>query len=324
MLNRRGFLVTAASLAGAGLLPARAADAQKISVGINAWIGYGPWYIAKEKGLDLANGIDIDFVNLSSNDDFKSTLAAGSVDSTHALITSALQYQAAGIKFRIALFQDISTTADAIIATPDITTLADLKGKTVGVPKESGGEYLLRLVLEPVGLTLDDLNLLDMQADQAAVAFIAGRVDAAVSYEPYIANAKNEVDGVVTLATAADVPGVISDIWLVTEDLMSEHPDAIVGMLRAWDAGVKALRADTEDGLETIAKATNTTADDLRGTFAGVELYDLSEGLAFMQNDLAELGGRIESIMRANDGLDGPTDFAALIDTSFAERALGS
>ena len=120
-------VLAAVILALAGT-PAVRADEVEVSLAMNPWIGYGPWYIAKDKGFDKAHGVSIQFVTMASYEAFNTALAAGNVNSGHAVVTSALQLQNAGVPFKAVLFQDISTTGDAIIAGPDVKGIGDLIG----------------------------------------------------------------------------------------------------------------------------------------------------------------------------------------------------
>src|SRR2546430_2077116 len=113
-----------------------------MTVAIDPWIGYGPWYIDQAKGFDTANGVKLKFVNFAEDKEFDSAVISGRLDSTHALLAQALRYTQKAIPVKVVLFQDISVTADAILAKKSIHSVRELKGKTVGVEKGGGGESL--------------------------------------------------------------------------------------------------------------------------------------------------------------------------------------
>lgn len=84
---------------------------------------------------------------------------------------------------------DESAGADGILVKNDINSIADLKGKTVGVSINQTSHYLLMQALETAGLTDADVDLVNMTSSDAGVSFISGDLDAAVTWEPYLSNA---------------------------------------------------------------------------------------------------------------------------------------
>ena len=73
---------------------------------------------------------------------------------------------------------DESAGADGILVKNDINSIADLKGKKVGVSINQTSHYLLLQALETAGLTDADVDLVN-----------SGDLDAAVTWEPYLSNA---------------------------------------------------------------------------------------------------------------------------------------
>ncbi len=77
-------------------------------------------------------------------------------------------------------------------------------------------------------MTIDDIEVVPLPAADAGTAIIAGRVDAAVTYEPYITEAAAEVDPdrIQPVFTAGEREGLISDMLLVSEDSINEGTPA--------------------------------------------------------------------------------------------------
>ena len=92
-----------------------------------------------------------------------------------------------GSEQKIALIFDESTGGDGIIASEEIQSVEDLKGKKVGIDFASTEYFFLHKILMDHGMTFDDLDLQDMDASSAGASFIAGDLDAAVVWEPWLA-----------------------------------------------------------------------------------------------------------------------------------------
>src|SRR4030042_6599671 len=86
---------------------------------------------------------------------------------------------------------DDSHGGDGIVAKKEIKTVKDLKGKTVAAQLGAGASYFwLNYVLAQNGMKLSDLKTIDMKAGDAGSAFVAGKVGVAVTWEPWLSQAK--------------------------------------------------------------------------------------------------------------------------------------
>src|ERR1022692_1391245 len=92
-----------------------------------------------------------------------------------------------------------------------------------------------------------------MEPDVAGAAFLAGRIDAAVTWEPWLSKARTRPGGKVLLTSAdvpgiivdvvtvrdgfakasADVPGIIVDVVTVRDGFAKAHPGAVKGLIQA-------------------------------------------------------------------------------------------
>lgn len=70
-----------------------------------------------------------------------------------------------------------------------ITTIADLRGKSVAVTEGSGAYAFLARALAKAGLSLSDVKLVNLTPPEATAAFDSGKVDAWASWEPYSSQA---------------------------------------------------------------------------------------------------------------------------------------
>jgi NitT/TauT family transport system substrate-binding protein len=292
-----------------------------MTVAIDPWIGYGPWYIDKAKGFDTANGVNLKFVNFAEDKEFDSAVVSGRLDSTHALLAQALIYTQKHIPVKVVLFQDISVTADAILANKNIHSVSDLKGKTVGVEKGGGGESLLYKALQKVGLSFKDVKVLNIPAADGPAALVSGRVDADATYEPYISHLQASTHNKFhKIAVAGEFPGLISDLWLTSNKFAQEHPAAVLGALRAWNQGVNYFRTHRSDALSIMAKAAQTDPKTLALSLNGVKLYDAHQSLAFMKTKLVPLLKDTAATQRALGNFKGSVNYKQVFNTSWLQR----
>ena len=70
-----------------------------------------------------------------------------------------------------------------------ITSLEDLAGKTVAYSSGTSSEVILTNALNSVGLTMDDITAMDMDASSVVTAMLSGGVDACAIWSPQIGRA---------------------------------------------------------------------------------------------------------------------------------------
>ena len=158
---------------------------ENIKIAVSIWLGYAPLYLAKEKGFFQKRGLDVDVVVINSPVDRRAAFAADRIQGFATTVDTLVITAAAEtpIPVKQVLVLDASHGADGLVAKKDIKTIQDLKGKTVAGQMGGGASYFwLNYVLTQNGMKLSDLKMVDMRAPDAGAAFVAEKVDAAVTW----------------------------------------------------------------------------------------------------------------------------------------------
>jgi NitT/TauT family transport system substrate-binding protein len=329
-LNRRHAL-----LGGAALLAARplaGAFAQDIptspepgpiKMGIEPWLGYGLWHIAAKKDLFKAHGLEsVEIVNFITDAEINAALAAGQLNCGNIATHTAMAFAAAGLPIKIVALLDVSMTADAIITDGSVNSVSELKGKQVAFEEGTTSDILLNYALSQNGMTIADVEKVPMPAADAGTALIAGQVPVAVTYEPYISLAKAQSDKVKLLYSAGENPGLISDVFIVREEFMTEKPGQIVVLLKAWQAALDAYNANPAEGRAIIAEAVGAKPEDLATAFEGVKYFSLAENKQQFGGDfLGKVVPEVEAAAMKANLLTKDIDLATLMDGRFIDAA---
>lgn len=306
---------TAQSPSAAALPPVEEGTFQ---MGVEPWIGYGPWWIADKNGHFEANGVDTVVTNFNTDADINAALMSGQINGANIATHTALRLASEGTPITIVLLLDQSNAADAILAGADITSVADLAGKQVAYEEGTTSDILLRYALGQNGLTIDDIEPVLMGAGDAGTAIIAGQVPAAVTYEPYITAALTEGEGVELLYTAEEKPGLIGDVFVVQNDYLAAHPGQVYALLQAWGDAMADYDADPAAGQAIIEEAIGAEVGSLATAFDGVDLYDLAEAKALMTGgDYDATIAEVKDIALAAGIMAEDVDAASIIDTSY-------
>ena len=329
--NRRSALQAGAAtlLVTSALSRALAADiptkpeAGAIKMGIEPWLGYGIWYIAAKKGIFKAHGLDdVEIVNFTTDADLNAALASGQLQCGNIATHTSMAFAAAGLPIKIVALLDVSMTADAIISAGAVGSIADLKGKQIAFEEGTTSDILLNYALAANGMSISDIQKVPMPAADAGTALLAGRVPVAVTYEPYISLAKAQSDKVKLLYSAGQDPGLISDVFIVRDEFVSQKPGQIVALLKSWEAALADYRANTTEGRAIISEAVGAKPEELATGFDGVTYYSLAENKTELSgNFLHKVVPEVKAAATKAGLLTKDVDLATLIDSRFMDAA---
>jgi NitT/TauT family transport system substrate-binding protein len=113
-----------------------------------------------------------------------------------------------------------------------IQTIADLKGKKVGVPKGTILEFYLGRFLQLRGMSAKDVIPVDVKLGQSADEIINGDVDAVISFQPYTTAAQNELGDNVVLWPAQSSQALYALI-ICSDDQLNDHPELNKRLLKS-------------------------------------------------------------------------------------------
>ncbi|HTX52768.1 MAG TPA: ABC transporter substrate-binding protein [Candidatus Baltobacteraceae bacterium] len=252
---------------------------EQIKLGMSTWLGYAPLYLAKEKGFFQKRGVDVDIVVIESPADRRAAFAADRIQGFATTVDTHVMTAAAEnpIPVKQVLALDDSHGGDGMVSKKDIATIKDLKGKTVAAQLGAGASYFwLNYVLAQNGLKLSDIQAVDMKAGDAGAAFVAGKVDAAVTWEPWLSRAKGTPFGKV-LISSDQTPGIIVDSLAFKPDFLKRRGDDVKKIIAAWFEAVQYAKDNPKDADAIMAKFTNQKPEEFTAEKAGVVFYGEKE-----------------------------------------------
>ena len=260
---------------------ARADDTVKIAH--STWVGYGPLYIAQSKGFFKRHGVNVDLVVMEDPKERFPTLMADKIQMIASTVDTALLYLKKPTDFQYVVAIDDSNGGDGIVALKDIKSIADLKGRKVAVNDGSVSEFYLNVLLGKAGLKESDLNTVNMTAADAGSAFVAKRVDAAVTWEPWLTRGKTTDFGHL-LVDSSTTPGLITDVLIVKTDWANAHKKDVEAVVRSWDQAVAYYREHPDESIDIMAKGVGgwlKDPKDFKETLTGIKFYGGEDNKTF-------------------------------------------
>lgn len=268
---------------GSKAAPTAAIADGDFTIAFCTWIGYAPLYIAEDQGYFEKYGISPTLTINEDESTYAAAMYSNSVQGLGQVLDREIISFAAGTPETILLAMDESSGGDGVIAAGDIQSVADLAGKTIGLDTASTAYFFFLTVLEGAGLTKEDVTLVDMDSDSTGPAFIAGEIDAAVTWEPFLSNASERQGGHLLVDSSA-YPGTIVDVLAVRQDLSEEAKQALAS---AWYDAVDYLSANPDEGMEIMAKGLGLDLEEIKAEMAGVTFYDRAANAAFIDKSTA-------------------------------------
>ncbi len=310
-------LVIAALLSACAAPSQSTANTTRVRIGTQPWIGYGPWWIAKEKGLFEKYGLEAELVDFVEDKEVNAAFASGEMEAANLATHTAIKLFSAGVELKLVLLEDVSTSADAILADESIQSIADLKGKQVAYEEGATSDLLLNYALMQNNLSLADIIPVPMPASDAGTALLTGNVPAAVTYEPYISEVLAQNSAVKPLYLASERAGLISDVLVVNDKWAAENPETVKSLLKVWDDALAFYNQNPAEGQQIIARAVGSSAADLQTAFAGVEFYSLADNQTALTSDFTATIQDVGEVSQSIGLFDEIPDLAKLVDSSF-------
>lgn len=154
---------------------------------------------------------------------------------------------------------DQLSQADAVVANKSkgINTAADLKGKTVAVSTGTSSEIILQFVLADAGLTMDDINTVEMNVEGMTTAILSGQIDAAATWSPNTVTIADGLgDDYVVLGTNNDYTdkAAFPSSFITTKEYADANRDVLVRFSQAILKAQVYRAANIEEVAKTLAK----------------------------------------------------------------------
>ncbi|HET8768766.1 MAG TPA: aliphatic sulfonate ABC transporter substrate-binding protein [Pedococcus sp.] len=169
--------------------------------------------------------------------------------------------------------------ADRVIAQPGITSIQQLKGKTVGVPQGTSGDMILTLALQKAGMTKNDVKVVNMDPSTIVSAFSSKKVDAAGFWYPAIATIKKQVPDLAELAKNTDFEQQVSfpTAFVAGNDVVAKDKDKTDKTIAVLRDAMAYRSAHMDRTIELTAKMLHLTTDQVKADAANVKVLTVDE-----------------------------------------------
>jgi NitT/TauT family transport system substrate-binding protein len=246
-----------------------------IHIASSTWTGYAPLYIATSRNIWKNHGLTVDFADVEDPVLRLNALNAGQLQGMASTVDAFARAQSQGVP-AVEIFPiDASVGGDGILAKNNIQTVQDLKGKTVAVNQGSVSEWFLGQVLKKNGMSLADVKEENMTSGTAGSTFVAGRVDVAVTWEPWLSRAAKTNFGHI-LVSSRQYPDLIMDSFAFRKDFIDKYPGTVKDFISAYYDAYNWMKSNADAANAVIGTAVKESPTDVQADLSTMTIFDLS------------------------------------------------
>ena len=254
---------------------------QPIKIALPTFTGYGPLIIAKEKGFFKNKGLDVELQVIDGLGERKQAMVANQIQAMATALDVSVTVDSEGVPIKLVWAFDSSNGADGLLVRDGkgINSVADLKGKEIALQEASTSHFFLLNVLTKAGLTDKDVKIVNMTAGEAGAAFVAGKVDAAVTWEPWLSKGV-KANGKILVSTK-DTPGLIADIVAFRADFVKANPEQVQAFVAAMKEATEFMLTNKDEANKIMAAGFKMKPEDISADIETLKFYDLKGNIEF-------------------------------------------
>ncbi len=285
-----GQLCTAVVLAGALLVSASGSvlAKEKVRVGHFTWPGYGFLYVAQEK--NLSPDLEFEFTIIEDPVQLFSLLSSGQLDVVFSTVEFGPIATAEDMGFKLISFTNLSNGTDNIVVRPDIREPSDLIGQQIAILEGGLSQIMVAIWLEQNGVSVDDVQMVNLIAGDAAAAMTSGKIAAAELWDPFGAQVLADLPGARSVSNSREEfwtkTGLIGDAFFMSDTFTTKNRDVAIKTTNAIFDAVEYWRENPEEAGKIIGDSIGFSEEDVASILVpsednGIYMYGLEEAGRF-------------------------------------------
>lgn len=264
-----------------------------LRIGTNVWPGYEPLYLARD--LAFYDATPVRLVEYSSASQVSRAFRNGAIDAAALTLDEVLRLAQHDFEPCVVLVLDVSMGGDAILAKPAYTDLASLRGRRIGVESTALGAYVLSRALQQAGMDEADVHIVPLEVDEHERAFLDGRLDAVVTFEPV--RSRLLAAGAVQVFDSRAIPGEVVDVLVVRRDALAAQPRAAASVVDGWYRALDFMQAQRGEAMRRFSARMRLGPEQTARAFEGLDMPTRSENRRLL-GDAAAVPATAARLMR--------------------------
>ena len=280
-----------------------------------------PVHIANDLGLFKKYGLEIKVVELAGGVYTFRAMVAGSADVASASGPFSIVGRAKGAKTK-AILANMPKLEASMIVGKDIKTMADLKGKRIGIQEPGGfADVLARGVLRAAKIDPKEVHFVSI-ATEDVPALVANQVDTAMLHVEQEIIAQQKIPTLHAIARMWEIqPDNLYNVMAVQDKLIKDKPAALKAFVKGHIEATRLIYTDRAKVLPIIVKYTKLPKDVVEKSLDLMVqkcIWDANHGLGPKKvNATGALMERVGNIPKGQ-----VPKYDDVVDLSFAKEAI--
>lgn len=292
-------LAVVAMLAAAWLIAPRATMAQEQRpwrIGFPPWIAYDIVIYAEESGIFDRHGLDVELIRFEETSDVAHAVMRGDIDAGFSGLGTVIVNHD-GTPLEVVLITDVSSGADGVVARPGIASLEDLRGRRIACKQKAINQLILAEALDLVGMSFDDIEVLDVSNATAKLLLESGQADAAVLWDPELSRLASSMDGTVLFRTS-DVQSAAIDMLVVRSDTVANRRHELEAIREVWFELLEEIQTQPDTVFELVGERLRKDPKGLAKAWGGLQPGDRSLNTRMLSGEFEWWAQRASDLLR--------------------------
>ncbi len=258
-------------------------EPKTLRIGLNAWPGYEYLALAHEMGYYKDEGLDVKMIPFQTLADGRRAFEKGQFDvMAGTLMEFYTAREVEGLNPVIFMVADFSNGGDMLLAQKGISSVADLKGKKIGLEAGSVDVLTAANALASAGLSFNDVTLVPLPQPSNIEALLKGEIDAAQTYPPFATTALADPN-IVRLFDTSQTPGNIVDVLFTSREISQTRAADLAKVVTAFNRALAYQKSNPDDAYRRMAKREGLTTAEFVEALSGLVIVEQHQQANYLQ-----------------------------------------
>ena len=214
--------------------------------------------LAKAMGIaqEAFTNVEVEYINFKSGRDVNTAMITNGIDVGLIGSVGAAVGIAQELPYQVYFIHSIIGDAEALAVRRNINSIADLRGKKIGVPFGSTTHFAFLSLLEREKINENEIDIIDMQPQNMVAAWQRGDIDGGYVWYPHLQKIIDEEGKV--LITSGDLAAkydiITADVGIVSKKFAQQYPEAVKKYVGVLNEAIAFYNQKPQEAAQTISK----------------------------------------------------------------------